>query len=120
EKPKRFSCHSTFACALLTCVLPSTLVGARKPSGFLGHVKDHLNRLGGGADPVDNPPLRKWPCGPGFVFSKRRQMAVGAGKPVRCKLVGDHYRVLRRTQRKTRPGEQRVAGDGQRGVGSGG
>jgi hypothetical protein len=34
RKPKRFSRHSTFACALLTCVLPSTLVGARNPSGF--------------------------------------------------------------------------------------
>jgi len=33
EKPKRFSCHSTFACALLARVLRSTLVGARKPSG---------------------------------------------------------------------------------------
>jgi hypothetical protein len=33
RKPKRFSSHSTFACALLTCVLPSTLVGARKPGG---------------------------------------------------------------------------------------
>jgi hypothetical protein len=26
---------------------------------------------------VVKSPLRKWPCGPGFVFSKRRQMAVG-------------------------------------------
>ena len=54
-------------------------IGRReKTNRFFGEVKDHLNRLAGGADPVDNPPLRKWPCGPGFVFSESRQMAVGA------------------------------------------
>src|SRR2546429_9847666 len=45
EKPERLSSHSTFACALLTCVLRSTLVGARKPSG-------RCTARVGGADPV--------------------------------------------------------------------
>jgi hypothetical protein len=34
RKPKRFSCHSTFAGIFRTLVLPYTLVGARNPRGF--------------------------------------------------------------------------------------
>jgi len=54
RKPQRFSCRSTFACALLTCVLPSTLVGARKLSGRCTARQVVPTQRG-------NSPLRKWP-----------------------------------------------------------